>query len=303
MCCSQKATAWSRVVFGLLICGLLTACSSSLPNANGTAHTLKVVAAENFYADIAQQLGGQVVSVAGILSNPNVDPHEYQANVQTSITVSQADLVIENGAGYDDWMDHILAATPNSHRLVLKGFDQSVRHLPENVHVWYSFENAMTIAQAITVALQKLDPTHVSYFESNLHTFSQSLQPLEQKIAAIKAKYHGTPIGLTETIALYQTEAADLQVLTPFAFEKAIAEGNDPPADTVISATDQINRQQIKLLIYNEQTVTPITTNLENLARTKHIPIVPITELMPSKKTYQTWMMDQLNALQTALGG
>jgi zinc/manganese transport system substrate-binding protein len=300
---SKKAVHWLMAVFLLLIFGLLNACGSTFIGANGASHTLKVVAAENFYGDIVKQLGGSAVSVTSILSNPNVDPHEYQSNAQTSITVGQADLVIENGAGYDGWMEQILASTPNSHRLLLKGFASAPRHLPENVHVWYSFENAATIAQAITADLAKLDPTNAASFDKNLQTFKQSLQPLQQKIATIKAKYHGTPVGLTETIYLYQTEEEGLQVLTPFAFEKAIAEGNDPPADTVISATDQINKQQIKVLIYNKQTVTPVTTNLENLAQAKHIPIVPVTETMPLGKTYQTWMMDQLDALQTALGG
>ncbi|MGH2506962.1 MAG: metal ABC transporter solute-binding protein, Zn/Mn family [Ktedonobacteraceae bacterium] len=299
----RKTAMWLMVTFLLLIGSFISACGSTSLGANGSSHTLKVVAAENFYGDIAKQLGGQHVSVTSILSNPNVDPHEYQSNAQTSITVGQADLVIENGAGYDGWMDQILASTPNSQRLLLKGYDNAGIHLPENVHVWYSFENAAMIAQAITADLKILDPTDTSNFNSNLQMFKQSLQPLQQKVAAIKARYNGTPVGLTETIYLYQTELEGLQVLTPFEFEKAIAEGNDPPADTVISATDQINQRQIKVLIYNEQTVTPVTTNLENLAQTKHIPIVPVTETMPPNKTYQTWMMDQLNTLQVALGG
>ncbi|MEO7020997.1 MAG: zinc ABC transporter substrate-binding protein [Ktedonobacteraceae bacterium] len=303
MCSHKKTSIWfiSILLFSLL--GLLSACSSTPSGAHGTSHTIKVVAAENFYGDIAKQLGGQYVIVTSILSNPNVDPHEYQSNAQTSITVSQADLVIENGKGYDDWMDQILSSAPNSQRLLLKGYDAATKHLPENVHVWYSFENATAIAQAITADFKKLDPIDAASFDSNLQMFKQSLQPLQQEIAAIKAKYNGTPVGLTETIYLYQTEPEALHVLTPFEFEKAIAEGNDPPADAVITTTDQINKQQIKILIYNAQTVTPVTTNLEKLAQAKHIPIVPVTELMPPNKTYQIWMRDQLNALQTALGG
>lgn len=298
-----KRGFWPTTIILLLICSLMSACSNTSLGANTTTHTLKVVAAENFYGDIAQQIGGSQVSVTSILTNPNVDPHEYQANVQTSITVSQADLVIENGAGYDGWMDHILAATPQSHRLLLIAFDEATVHLPENVHVWYSFENAVAIAQAITADLQKLAPTNAARFASNLQAFKQSLQPLQHTITAIHAKYNGTPVGLTETLYLYQSEPEGLRVLTPFALEKAIAEGNDPPVDAVISATNQINLHQMKILIYNEQTVTPITTNLEKLAQTKHIPIVPVTELMPPHKTYQIWMMDQLTALQAALGG
>jgi zinc/manganese transport system substrate-binding protein len=292
-------------LLSLLLCSffLLSACDSAASTSNGGAHSIKVVAAENFYGDIVRQLGGSYVSVTSILSDPNVDPHAYQSNVQTGIAVSAANLVIENGGGYDDWMDKILSSAPGSGRLLLKGFTLAPTHLPENVHVWYYFDNVAAIAQVITEDLKQLDPAHASTFDSNLQAFQQSLQPLQQKITAMKAKYHGTPVGLTETIYLYQAQPEGLKVLTPFEFEKAVAEGNDPPADTVITTTEQINQRQIKVLIYNEQTVTPVTTNLEHLAQTKNIPVVPVTETMPSHKTYQGWMMDQLNALQTALGG
>lgn len=300
----RRAATWSLISFILISAlFLVSACGSTSLATNGESRVIPVVAAENFYGDLAKQLGGSHVSVTSILSDPNVDPHEYQSNVQTGITVSEADLVIENGGGYDDWMDKILSAAPNSNRLLLKGFDTAPTHLPENEHVWYSFDNVSAIAQAITGDLKKLDPADAAAFDSNLQSFQQSLQPLRQKIAAIKAKYNGAPVGLTETIYLYQTTQEGLNVLTPFEFEKAIAEGNDPSADTVIAATDQINKHEIKVLIYNEQTITSVTTNLQNLAKAKNIPIVPVTETMPPHKTYQTWMMDQLNALQTALGG
>jgi len=296
----RRVSVWCTFVllFGVLC--TVSACGTTSSASNGV---LKVVAAENFYGNLVSQLGGSHVSVTSILSDPNVDPHTYQSNVQTSLTVSQAQLVIENGGGYDDWMDKILGGAPNNNRLLVKGFDSAQNKLPDNEHVWYSFVNIATIAQAITTDLKKLDPADAAAFDSNLQTFQQSLQPLQQKITDIKNKYNGTKVGLTETIYLYQALPEGLNVLTPFAFEKAIAEGNDPSADAVITATDQINNHEIKILIYNEQTITPVTTNLENLAKAKNIPVVPVTETMPPNKTYQTWMLDQLNALETALGG
>jgi zinc/manganese transport system substrate-binding protein len=158
-----------------------------------------------------------------------------------------------------------------------------------------------SIAQAITADLKKLDAADAAAFDSNLQTFAKSLKQIQQKIDEIKGKYAGRPVGLTETIYLYQTGPLGLNVLTPFEFQKAMAEGNDPPADTVVTAENQINHHLIKVLIYNEQTVTPSTTKLQNDARAQNIPIVPVTETMPPGKTYQTWMLDQLNALEMAL--
>ena len=297
----RKGSLWLACLFILFF--LLSACSTAT---NGSATpssstAINVVAAENFYGDIVKQLGGSHVSVTSILSDPNIDPHQYEANVQTAVQVSQAQLVIENGGGYDDWMDKILSGSPNPNRFVLKGFDIAQVKLPENEHVWYSIDNAATIAQAITNDLKKLDPANAATFENNFQIFKQSLQPIQQKIAEIKSKYAGTPVGLTETIYLYQAVQLGLNVLTPFEFQKAMAEGNEPPADTVVTAENQITHHQIKVLIFNEQTITPSTTKLENDARAQNIAIVPVTETMPPGKTYQTWMLDQLNVLEQAL--
>jgi zinc/manganese transport system substrate-binding protein len=262
---------------------------------------VEVVAAENFYGDVIKQLGGDRVDVTSILSDPNVDPHEYTSNVQTAQSISKAQLVVENGLGYDDWMDKLLSASPDANRIVLVGGDIADHKLPDNPHVWYGVNNMPAISQAIVDALKKLDPADSATFDGNLSTFKGSLAPLQQGIDAINAAYKGTPVALTETIYLYQSTPEGLNVLTPFEFMKAIAEGNDPPADTVTAINNEIGQKQAKILIYNVQTVTPVTTNVENQARQQNIPVVPVSETMPPGKTYQSWMMDQLNALAAAL--
>jgi zinc/manganese transport system substrate-binding protein len=283
----------------------LSACASQPASAapQSTSGKVLVVAAENFYGDIAQQLGGEHVSVTSILSDPNIEPHEYESNVQNGVAVSQAQLVIENGGNYDTWMDKLLSASPNPQRSVLVGADIAGHKLPDNPHVWYGIDNIQTIARAISSALQKIDPADQATYEQNLSKFLASLAPIQQKLSDLKARYAATPVGLTETIFLYQSNAIGLKVLTPFDFEKAIAEGNDPPADTVVTTTDQISKHQIKALIYNSQTVTPVTTNLQNEAKQANIPMVAVSETMPPGKSYQQWMLEQLSALQKALGG
>jgi len=274
---------------------------SMSPSNQAESNIINIVAAENFYGDIAEQLGGNKVQVLSILSDPNADPHEYESSVKDAEAVSKAQIVIKNGDDYDTWMDKLLSASPNSNRIVLTGVDIANHKLPDNPHVWYGVDNVQTIAASITDSLKKADPADSSTFDSNLATFDNSLQPLQQKIADIKAKYTGTPVGLTETIYLYQTGPEGLNVLTPLAFERAVAEGNDPSADDVAKSNDQITGKEVKVLIYNEQTITPITTNLQNEAKQQNIPVVPVTETMPTNKHYQSWMMGQLTALENAL--
>jgi zinc/manganese transport system substrate-binding protein len=250
---------------------------------------------------VIKQLGGSHVAVTSILSDPNVDPHEYESNVQDGIAIQKAQLVVENGLGYDTWMDKLLSASPNSNRVVLVAGDIADHKLPDNPHVWYGINDMPTIAQAITNSLKKLDSADASAFDSNLAAFKQSLTTLRQKIIEINKKYAGTPVALTETIYLYQSIPEGLNVLTPFEFDKAIAEGNDPPANTVVEANNELTKKEAKILIYNVQTITPITTNLQNEAKGLNIPVVPVSETMPPGKTYQSWMMGQLNNLEQAL--
>jgi zinc/manganese transport system substrate-binding protein len=198
-------------------------------------------------------------------------------------------------------MDKLLSASPSSRRVLLKGFDTAPHKLPDNEHVWYNVDNVLAIARAVTAGLKKLDPSNTSFFATNLQTFSESLSHVRQRLVQLRGKWNGTPVGLTETIFLYQAEPLGLKVLTPFEFQKAIAEGNDPPADTVVAAENQVKGRKIKVLIYNEQTVSPITTKLQEEAKSAGIPVVPVTETMPSALNYQDWMLSQLAVLERAL--
>jgi len=265
------------------------------------SRVVNVVAAENFYGNIVSQIGGDAVSVTSVMSDPNVDPHEYESNVEDAKAIADADLVVENGAGYDDWMDKLLSASPNASRVVLKGYDLAVKKLPDNEHVWYNVDNVQAIASAISRSLQKLVPQSAALFARNDRAFQESLAPIRQRMAQIAGKYSGTPIGLTETIFLYQAVPLGLKVLTPFEFQKAIAEGNDPPADTVVETENQIKQRQVKILVYNEQTISPITTKAQADAKAANVPIVGVTETMPPGETYQTWMLRQLDELRSAL--
>jgi zinc/manganese transport system substrate-binding protein len=293
----------SCFIFVLIILFLLSACTvPTNGNASPSAGVISVVAAEDFYGSIARQIGGEHVNVTSILSDPNVDPHSYEPAVKDATSVAKAKLVIANGGGYDSWIDKLLSSSASNDRTVIKVFDIAQVKLEDNEHVWYSIENAGTAAQGITDNLKKLDTAHAASYDSNLATFKQSLQQIQTKIADMKAKYAGTPVALTETIFMYQAGPLDLKVLTPPAFQQAVTEGEDPPASAIAEAETQIKEKQVKILIYNQQNDNTITARLRESAKSLNIPIVTITETMPKGKTYQTWMLDQLTSLETALG-
>ncbi|HVO38407.1 MAG TPA: zinc ABC transporter substrate-binding protein [Spirochaetia bacterium] len=285
---------------GILISILAFLVSSAASHARASA-VLTLVAAENFWGDIARQVGGDKVAVTSIMSDPNVDPHEYESSVADAKAVADADIVIENGGGYDDWMDKLLSASPRTSRVVLKAYDLAVKKLPDNEHVWYGVENVQAVALALSRTLQQILPQDAGQFRRSEQAFQQSLELILRKMQQIAGRYSGTPVGLTETIYLYQAIPLGLKVLTPFEFQKAIAEGNDPPADALVEAQDQIRQKRVRVLIYNEQTASPVTTKVQDEAKAAGIPIVAVTETMPSGEAYQTWMIRQLDELRAAL--
>jgi zinc/manganese transport system substrate-binding protein len=209
------------------------ACSSPRMGAAASGK-VRVVAAENFYGDIAQQIGGRYVSVTSILNDPNADPHLFEPGTTTGAQVADAKLVIENGLGYDAWMDRLIAATPNQDREVVNVAEVlGVSGADANPHLWYDVPRLPQIARAITRALTAADPAHADEYSTQGASFVASLSPLDGAVASIKASFAGEPVAYTEPVPGYLLAAAGLVVKTPMAFARAIEEGNDPTPQAV----------------------------------------------------------------------
>lgn len=281
---------------------LLSACGgSSLPNPPGV---VRVVAAENFWGDIAAQIGGRHVEVTSIISNPNTDPHLYQSDPRSAAAIATAQLVIENGLGYDGFMDKTLAAVDGSgHRVLSVQRALNVFDSHANPHLWYSTARLPTVASAIAAALTAIDPADGVFFGSNAKRFASSLRPILATIARIKARYVGAPVGYTERVPGYLIAAAGLKIATPTSFAQAIEDGNDPSPGDVATFDSAITNHTIKVLIYNAQVVDATTTRIKQLALNAHIPVVGMTETMPADTTFQAWQLRQDRELFRALGG
>ncbi len=269
-----------------VLAGMLSLCAPFLSAAGFPPMAgINVVAAENFYGNIAAQLGGEKVNVTSIVSDPSVDWHDYASNAADVRAIAAADLVIENGGGLDDWMDSLLAASPSPARVLLKCFDIAPRKLSDSERVWYDVDDVQAVAQAVTETLKKLDPVNAGYYSKRLQAFGGSLFRVRQKILAMNGKWRGTPVGLTETIFLYLARPIGLSVLTPLDFQRAVSGG-----------------KKVKALICSEQTVSAAASRLQDEARAAGIPVVPVTETLPPAVNYQDWMLSELAALERALG-
>jgi zinc/manganese transport system substrate-binding protein len=270
--------------------------------AASTKSVVDVVAAENFWGNIATQLGGSHVSVTSLITNPNADPHLFETNATDAAKLAKASVVIENGAGYDGWMSSLLNADSGQRTVVNAGDVLHVSGGDPNPHLWYDIPEVPKVAAAIVAALRKADPQASSAFQNNLQQFDASLAPLTATLAKIRNRFPNAPVAYTERVPGYALAVAHLSVKTPVGFARSIEDGEDPgPADT-LAMQQLITQHRIDVLLYNVQTVTPVTAQIRDLARKNHIPVVGVSETMPTAAhTYQQWQLSQLTALYRAL--
>ena len=265
---------------------------------------INVVAGENFWGDIVHQIGATHVAVTSIISDPNADPHEYESDVHDAAAIAKAHFVLENGLGYDDFIGKLLSASPSSSRDVL-----SVQQIlaiggrNPNPHIWYDTARVPEVAAAIVAELSKLDPRDSAEFEANAVTFDAGLKPITNVISEIKSAYGGESIAYTERVPGYLVDAAGLKLGIPSTFAQAVEDGNDSsPADTE-AFDDAITHKTVKVLLYNAQVTDPATDRIKQLAAHNGIPVVGVTETLPSSDAdYQAWQLRQAQELLTALG-
>lgn len=289
-----------RTVIVLAAAGLLfSACGGSSARASGA---LDVVAAENVYGDIAQQIGGRHVSVSSILTNPNADPHVFEPSTATDLAVAKANVVIQNGLGYDAFITKIWDATPGDGGKDLIVADALGIHGENaNPHLWYDVPRLDFIARTIADALALQDPTHAAAYRRGERRFDRSLAPLRRAVAGIRHRFHGAPVAYTEPVPGYLVAAAGLRNLAPDSFTRPIEEGAEPSPAAVAAMDELIVQHRVRVLLYNSQAVSPITLRIRDEAAKDGIPVVPVTETLPARLSFQRWQLSQVRALAAAL--
>jgi zinc/manganese transport system substrate-binding protein len=290
------------LLFALVLSACANATSGSTTSGSSSSTVLNVVAGENFWGSVATQLGGVHVRVTSIVTDPNADPHEYEGSTQDARVFAQANYVILNGAGYDTWGQKLLDANPVSGRKVFTVADLLGKHEGDNPHFWYNPSYVEQVSNQITKDYQALDPADSAYFTQQRSAFESALSDYHQRIAEIKSKFAGQKVGATESIFVYLANALGLDLISPPAFMQAVAEGNDPPASSVVTFEQQVQQKQITVLVYNVQTVTDVTNRIKQLASQQNIPIVGVSEtIQPPDASFQEWQTAQLLVLQNAL--
>jgi zinc/manganese transport system substrate-binding protein len=301
--CMRDRSAW--VGMALVAATLPLALSAGIgPAAAQTPPpVINAIGVENEYADIITQIGGKFVKVATIESDPNTDPHEFEANPDIAKQLAGADLVVENGIGYDTWADNMMGANPRKERKVINV--QALLKKPDttpNPHFWFDPKTMPMVAAAIAEDLSARIPAEAATFQANLKTFNDSLKPWTDAIAEFKKEYAGVTVATTEPVADYLLQAAGVKIMTPFSLEKAIMDGTDPSPQDVATENNLFKNHRVKVFVYNQQVTDPLTDSFLQLARKSGIPVVGVYETMPVPGyNYQSWMMAEIKALHEAV--
>ena len=303
----------------LLLAGValgVTACSASTsgtPAAESSAAAssggapVAVVASTNVYGDVVKTIGGDAVAVTSVIDSPDKDPHEYEADAQTQLALSKAQLVVENGGGYDDFIDTMLAAGAGKPTVVnvveVSGYDTEPAEGEFNEHVWYDFATMTKLATRLSADLAAVRPDQAATFEANAKAFTAELAELEQAEADIDADHGGAGVAVTEPVPLYLLDAAGLVNKTPEEFSEAIEEDTDVAPAVLQETVSLFDQKQVGLLAYNEQTVGPQTESVLEAAQANGVAVVPVTETLPAGETYLTWMRKNVDAVAAAVDG
>jgi zinc/manganese transport system substrate-binding protein len=280
---------------------VIVSCSSA--TAVGGGGKIVAVGAENEYADVIGQVGGEYVQASAIMSNPNTDPHEFEASPAVAREVGAARLVVQNGIGYDAFMSTVESAAPSGARKVIDV--QRLLNLPDstpNPHLWYEPATMPKVAAAIAADLSAIQPAHAAYFTANARAFIASLGPWQHAIAAFRKAYPGVPVATTEPVADYLLAAVGADNLTPWAFQADIMNGVDPSPQVLAAEKALFSSRKVRVLLYNNQVTDPLTESLITLADQNHIPVVGVYETMPVPGyDYQTWMLTEVRDLTKAV--
>ncbi len=278
------------------------ACGTSFAGSAHGSSVINAVGAENEYANVLSQIGGKYVHVTAILDDPNTDPHTFEASPQVAQEISSAQLIVQNGVGYDSWMNRIESASPNSSRKVI--VVQNLLGLPDstpNPHLWYDPKTMPTAATAMAAGLSALQPAHKGYFAANLKRFDNSLSPWLAAIAAFKSQHPGVTAATTEPVADYLLTAMGIRNLTPFTFQADIMNGVDPAPEAIALEDGFFSHHKVKVFCYNQQVTSSLTGSVRANALSSGVPVVGVYETMPTGYDYQSWMLAEVDAIAKAV--
>ncbi|MET1247210.1 metal ABC transporter solute-binding protein [Sporolactobacillus sp. STCC-11] len=293
---SNKAAFLMGII--ILLVGLLAGCGSSSASDDKSSNKISIVAAEDFYGEVANAVGGKHVLVTSIINKPNMDPHDFEATPQTAKAVSSAKLVIYNGIGYDGWMEK-LVSNQKSGNVIRVGEDVMNKKDGDNEHLWYQPDTMLALANHLADKLGKLDSANADEYKDNAAKYIASIKPIKDEVAKLSKKSDNKLVDVSEPVFDYMLEALGYKVANNH-FEQAVEEESDPSPKDIAQMQQDIEKKKIAFFVSNSQEMSPTVEKMVKLANKHHVPVIKVTETLPAGKNYKTWILDELKQIEEA---
>jgi len=297
---APTTAAAATLTAALALAGVAGCGSDDTAAADDGVH---VVASTDVYGDLVATIGGDRVDVTSVINDPSADPHSYEASVRTQLAVSEADLVVQNGGGYDDFMQTLLSAGSGDPTVLtaveVAGVDTDAEGF--NEHVWYDLAAMSDLAGEVADALSRIDPDGADDYAANAGQLEQGIGDLVTREEQARTTTDGAGVAITEPVPGYLLDALGAQDRTPAEFSEAVEEGGDVSPAVLRQTLDLFSGGQVRALVYNEQTTGPETEQVLDAARAAGVAVVPVTETLPDGEDYLSWMGGNLDAVVAAL--
>lgn len=285
-----------EIMAGILLLMLLVAgCGHSTKKTNG----MQVVSSLDFYGEAARAVLGQQGHVTSIINSPSLDPHSYEATTNDAKRVAKADVVIQNGLGYDSWLNKVVKSVHPDDQTVLTVSQLMQQSNGANEHLWYDLKTMPTLTKRLVTEFSKRDPQHKATYQQNGAAYLKKLAVLNGQLQQLKARAKGQQVAVSEPVFDYALADMGYKVANQH-FAKAIEDGTDPSPKDITTMRDLIKNHQIAFLVINKQEESPVIKQMHELADQQGVPVVQVTETLPAKKTYLTWMQQQFDAVRKA---
>ncbi|WP_208422870.1 metal ABC transporter solute-binding protein, Zn/Mn family [Latilactobacillus fragifolii] len=285
-----------EIMAGILLLMLLVAgCGHSTKKTNG----MQVVSSLDFYGEAARAVLGQQGHVTSIINSPSLDPHSYEATTNDAKRVAKADVVIQNGLGYDSWLNKVVKSVHPDDQTVLTVSQLMQQSNGANEHLWYDLKTMPTLTKRLVTEFSKRDPQHKATYQQNGAAYLKKLAVLNGQLQQLKARAKGQQVAVSEPVFDYALADMGYTVANQH-FAKAIEDGTDPSPKDITTMRDLIKNHQIAFLVINKQEESPVIKQMHELADRQGVPVVQVTETLPAKKTYLTWMQQQFDAVRKA---
>lgn len=287
----KKKWGWWALIGSLLIILLLMIVTT--PAKSPSKKPIRVVASLNFYGEAAQKVAGKYGKVDSLINNSAVDPHDYQPSIRQSQQVSNADFIIENGLGYDHWMDKMIVANDNHPQVIKVGVAIAHAKNGDNEHVWYQPQVMIKLTNRLAADFSQKDPQHRNYYQARARAYVQQLNQQDKLIKQAKANMHQNDrVAVSEPVFDYSLATMGYHITDPH-FAKAIEDGDDPSPHDISAIQSDIRHHRLAFFVENPQSSSKTVDNLTCLAKKHHVPVIQVTETKPDNESYTEWMRRQ----------